>query len=129
VSRFGDLGGTAPHRIWEGVIGRVVAGERTTFVVIELEPGTVVPEHAHDNEQIGVCTPARAVPDLRRGARAQARRNLNIPSNVPHAVTAARGRRRDRDLHAAADGLGRARARRAVSAALALEHDPEMLGQ
>ena len=89
VSRFGDLGGTAPHRIWEGVVGRVVAGERTTFVVIELEPGTVVPEHAHDNEQIGVLAAGSMrfrIGDEER--ELQPGGTWNIPSNVPHTVTA-----------------------------------------
>jgi quercetin dioxygenase-like cupin family protein len=41
--------------IWDGVTGRVVQGERATLVVVELEAGSVVPEHTHDNEQLGVC--------------------------------------------------------------------------
>ena len=41
-------------QIWEGVVGRVVGGERSTLALIELDPGAVVPEHSHDNEQLGV---------------------------------------------------------------------------
>jgi quercetin dioxygenase-like cupin family protein len=89
MSRFGDLGETAPHRIWEGVVGRVVTGERTTFVVVELEPGTVVPEHSHDNEQIGVL--AAGLMLFRIGDEERELRpggTWNVPSNVPHTVTA-----------------------------------------
>ena len=89
VSAFGDLGETKPHLIWEGVTGRVVAGERTTFVVLELDPGTVVPEHAHDNEQIGVLASGSMrfrIGDEERELRPG--ETWNIPSNVPHSVTA-----------------------------------------
>lgn len=89
MSYFGDLGETAPHRIWDGVSARVVAGERTTFAVIELEPGTVVPEHSHDNEQIGVLASGSLrfrVGDEERELRPGG--TWSIPSDVPHAVTA-----------------------------------------
>jgi quercetin dioxygenase-like cupin family protein len=55
VSPFGDLDGLTPLKVWDGVAARTVEGERATLAVIELDGGSVVPEHAHDNEQIGVC--------------------------------------------------------------------------
>jgi quercetin dioxygenase-like cupin family protein len=48
-----DLRDVAPKQIWAGVSARVVAGERITLAIVELEPGAVVPEHRHDNEQLG----------------------------------------------------------------------------
>ena len=54
MSAFTDLGSTAPQRIWDGVAGRTVHGERVTFSLVELEPETVVPEHSHENEQLGM---------------------------------------------------------------------------
>ena len=54
MSAFADIEATAPQRIWQGVLGRVVHGERVTMGVIELEPGSVVPEHSHENEQLGI---------------------------------------------------------------------------
>jgi quercetin dioxygenase-like cupin family protein len=54
VSAFANIEATAPQRIWEGVLGRVVHGERVTLGVIELEPGSLVPEHSHENEQLGI---------------------------------------------------------------------------
>jgi quercetin dioxygenase-like cupin family protein len=51
---FADLEGLDAQRIWEGVTGRVVEGERVTLAVIELDPDSVVPEHRHENEQVGV---------------------------------------------------------------------------
>jgi quercetin dioxygenase-like cupin family protein len=54
VSAFTDLGSTAPQRIWDGAVGRTLHGERVTFSLVELDPGTVVPEHSHENEQVGM---------------------------------------------------------------------------
>jgi quercetin dioxygenase-like cupin family protein len=51
---FADLSQIAPQRIWEGVVGRVVYGEQLTIAFVELEPGSVVPEHSHANEQVGL---------------------------------------------------------------------------
>jgi quercetin dioxygenase-like cupin family protein len=87
VSAFVDLAELAPHVIWEGVTGRVVPAERVTFALIELEPGTVVPEHAHDNEQVGVL----AVGSVRFRIGDEEREvgvgeAWSIPPNVPHGV-------------------------------------------
>ena len=78
--------------IWDGVIGRVVGGERSTLAVIELDPGAVVPEHSHDNEQLTyilegvlrfwVGEDESEVIDVRAGEV------LHIPSNVPHKAEA-----------------------------------------
>ncbi len=54
MSSFDDSSTVAPLRIWDGVVGRVVQGERITLTLIELDPGCVVPEHAHENEQVGI---------------------------------------------------------------------------
>ena len=73
--------------IWDGVTGRAVQGERATLVVVELAPGSVVPEHSHDNEQLGVC--ASGALTFRIGDE---ERDLGpghtwcIPSEVPHEV-------------------------------------------
>jgi quercetin dioxygenase-like cupin family protein len=40
--------------IWEGVRARAVNGERMTLAVIELDSGAHVPEHRHENEQLGL---------------------------------------------------------------------------
>ncbi len=54
MSAFDDVSTLAPHRIWDGVVGRVVHGEQITLSLIELEPESVVPEHSHANEQVGL---------------------------------------------------------------------------
>jgi quercetin dioxygenase-like cupin family protein len=54
VSAFGDARTSDPLDIWSGVAGWSVEGARVTLALIELEPDSVVPEHAHENEQIGI---------------------------------------------------------------------------
>ncbi len=43
-----------PARIWDGVVARAVHGEKLTVGIIDLDPNVVVPEHRHDNEQVGI---------------------------------------------------------------------------
>jgi quercetin dioxygenase-like cupin family protein len=76
-------------KIWNGVHGRAVEGDGATLAWIELDPGTVVPEHHHVNEQTGVLvrgaltfTIGGETKELRPGAM------WVIPADVPHTVTA-----------------------------------------
>jgi quercetin dioxygenase-like cupin family protein len=41
------------REIWDGVTARMVEGDRMTLAIVEIAPGRRVPEHSHDNEQIG----------------------------------------------------------------------------
>ena len=54
MDALGDMGSVPPQQIWDGIVGRVVHGERLTLGLIELEPDAVLPEHQHDNEQLGM---------------------------------------------------------------------------
>jgi quercetin dioxygenase-like cupin family protein len=88
VGPFDDLASISPHRIWDGLRARAVEGDRMTMIVAELEAGTVVPEHSHDNEQVGVVVSGSLtfrVGDEER--ELQAGGTWCIPSNVPHSVT------------------------------------------
>lgn len=55
MSAFADVATLPAQRIWDGVVGRVVHGEKLTLVIVELDPGSVIPEHSHENEQVGLC--------------------------------------------------------------------------
>jgi quercetin dioxygenase-like cupin family protein len=84
---FADLGSLSAQRIWEGVAGRVVEGERVTLAVIELDPDSVVPEHRHDNEQVGVLV--AGLLEFRIGnetRRVEPGGTWCIPADVPHEV-------------------------------------------
>jgi quercetin dioxygenase-like cupin family protein len=88
-SPFADLDALGAQRIWEGVTGRVVEGERVTLAVIELDPGSVVPEHRHENEQVGVLV--AGLLEFRIGdetRRVDPGGTWSIPANVPHEVQA-----------------------------------------
>ncbi len=55
MSAFAGLRSLGLQRIWNGVYGRVVHGEKITLGVIELDADSHVPEHQHENEQLGMC--------------------------------------------------------------------------
>jgi quercetin dioxygenase-like cupin family protein len=88
VSAFSDVDSLGPQQIWAGVTARAVHGEQVTVSLLELDPGSTVPEHSHDNEQVGVLITGSL--DFRIGAEA---RQLGpggiwcIPARVPHAVS------------------------------------------
>src|SRR5438309_12124275 len=53
VETFRAVADVPPARIWDGVLARVVNGERVTVGFVDLDPGVLVPEHRHENEQVG----------------------------------------------------------------------------
>jgi quercetin dioxygenase-like cupin family protein len=89
MSAFGGIDRLEHIRIWGGVTVQAVEGDRTTLAVVDLEPGANVPEHRHDNEQLGVLI--RGAMHFRVGDET---RDLapgdtwRILSDVPHEVTA-----------------------------------------
>jgi quercetin dioxygenase-like cupin family protein len=87
VSAFDNIGTLDLQRIWDGVHGRVIHGDRITFSVIELDPNSVVPEHRHANEQLGICLSGTLV--FRVGDESRELgpgETWSIPGNVPHEV-------------------------------------------
>ena len=89
MSAFDELERIAPLPIWEGIAARAVAGDRITLTVVELDPGAVVHEHAHENEQLGLVL--RGGMSFRVGSE---ERELGpggtwtIPPNTPHYAVA-----------------------------------------
>ncbi len=89
MSAFFDIREVVPLQIWEGLVGWAVEGDQATLAVIEIEPGTVVPEHSHPNEQTGVLLRGSLTfrigdetKELAPGAM------WVIPGETPHSVTA-----------------------------------------
>ena len=89
MTAFDGMGGMEHIRIWDGVTVQAVEGDRTTLAIVDLEPGANVPEHRHDNEQLGVLIRGAMhfrvgdeTRDLAPGA------TWRILSNTPHEVTA-----------------------------------------
>ena len=89
LAAFEDLSAITPQQIWDRIAARSVHGERITLAVVELDPGAVVAEHAHEQEQLGIVLQGSM--DFRVGDE---RRELGpggtwrIPSNTPHEATA-----------------------------------------
>ena len=89
MSGFDGLSELELKRIWDGVNGRVVSGERLSLGVVELDPGAVVPEHRHEHEQLGMVL--RGSMRFRIGDETRELgpgETWTIPSNVPHGVVA-----------------------------------------
>jgi unsaturated pyranuronate lyase len=89
VSAFDDVADLSVLAIWEGVAARTVDGERVGFAIVELDPDSVVAEHSHENEQLGIVLSgsvrfrvAEEVRDLVPGG------TWSIPPNTPHEVHA-----------------------------------------
>ena len=53
MSTFAELHQLRPYLLGEGINARVINGERLTLAVVDLEPNAVLPEHKHENEQLG----------------------------------------------------------------------------
>ena len=74
--------------IWgETVRARRVQGDRITLAVVELAPNSEVPEHVHENEQVGICLQGSGtftidgeVRDIRPGT------TWRILANLPHSL-------------------------------------------
>ncbi len=89
MSTFVELHGIRPHLLREGVHARAVTGERMTLAVVDLEPNSTVPEHKHENEQLGFVISGALT--MRIGSEQRelhAGDTYSIPSNVPHEAIA-----------------------------------------
>jgi quercetin dioxygenase-like cupin family protein len=89
VKTFESLRDIRPHALREGITARAVEGERMTMAVVDLSPNAVLPEHHHENEQLGFII--AGVMTMRIGTE---KRELHagdtyaIPSHVPHDAVA-----------------------------------------
>jgi quercetin dioxygenase-like cupin family protein len=89
LAGFDDLRSLPLIQIWDTVAARTVHGERQSLAVVELDPNAVVPEHQHDNEQLGMV-----ITGSLRFRIGEETRDLgpgetwSIPSNAPHEVVA-----------------------------------------
>jgi quercetin dioxygenase-like cupin family protein len=89
VSTFQTLDRLRPHLIRQGITARAVNGERMTMAVIDLEPNVALPQHQHENEQLGFVI--AGVITMRIGSEERelkAGNTYSIPSNVPHDAVA-----------------------------------------
>ena len=86
---FRGIAELEPIELGEGLVARSVQGERMTFAVVDLAPGATLPQHQHDNEQIGLILQGEM--ELAVGSETRLLRpgdTYVIPSNVPHSAQA-----------------------------------------
>jgi quercetin dioxygenase-like cupin family protein len=87
MSAFEKIADLGPLPIWNGVIGRAVQGANITLGVLELAPNSVVPEHHHPNEQLGVVLQGSMTFTIGGERRDLGPGDMyTIPANVPHDV-------------------------------------------
>jgi quercetin dioxygenase-like cupin family protein len=87
VGALDDLAAISPLKVWDGVIARAVEGERLSLAVVELEPDSRVPEHSHENEQLGLVLSGSVTFRVGSESRELAPGGTwRIPSNTPHEV-------------------------------------------
>ena len=89
MSAFHSVDAVRPYRIWDGAVARAVHGERVTFAVVDLDPEIVVPEHRHDNEQLGIVLKGSVTMTIGgETARLGVGETYVIRGGVPHAAEA-----------------------------------------
>jgi quercetin dioxygenase-like cupin family protein len=87
MTTFGSISQMRPYAIWKGAVARAVEGDRTTVAVVDLDPDLLVPEHQHENEQVGFVLRGIVTMTIDGVSR-----ELNvgdtyvIPSNVRHSA-------------------------------------------
>jgi quercetin dioxygenase-like cupin family protein len=81
-----------PAKIWDGVLARPLNGERVTIGFVDLDPNVLVPEHRHENEQVGFVQRGSVTMTIAGEARElPVSGTYRIPSNVPHSAKAGAG--------------------------------------
>jgi quercetin dioxygenase-like cupin family protein len=89
---FIPAGSGSQHRIFPGVVIRTTAGDRMMLSVVNFEPGSVVTEHFHPHEQMGMMISGRLEFTVGGVTRVLGPGDLwRIPGGVPHSVVATDG--------------------------------------
>ena len=89
MSTFAELHALRPYQLGEGVTARAINGERMTLAVVDLAPNAVLPEHKHENEQMGFVI--RGSLTMHIGSEMKelhSGETYLIPSHTPHNAAA-----------------------------------------
>jgi quercetin dioxygenase-like cupin family protein len=89
MSAYLKISEVGPLAIWTGALARAVQGAHITMALVELSPDSIVPEHHHHNEQLGIVLKGSMVFTI-GGERRElvAGDTYVIPCDVPHDVVA-----------------------------------------
>jgi quercetin dioxygenase-like cupin family protein len=86
---FPDSQEQGHHTIFPGVTIRTAAAERMMLSLVDLAPGSVVEEHAHPHEQVGMIVRGRAIFVIGGEERTLSPGDMyRIPGGVRHKVRA-----------------------------------------
>jgi quercetin dioxygenase-like cupin family protein len=89
---FVEAGAGTHRHLFPGVEIRATAGEGLMLSLVHLEPGSVVPEHSHPHEQMGMMISGRAEFTVGGVTRVLGPGDMwRIPGHVPHRVVALDG--------------------------------------
>jgi quercetin dioxygenase-like cupin family protein len=89
VSVFGKVSAFKPSRIWDGVLARALHANRVTIGFVDIDPGVLVPEHRHDNEQVGFVQRGSVTMTIAGQARELGvGETYSIDAGVPHSAKA-----------------------------------------
>jgi len=76
-----------PYKIWTGAVARAVNGQRLTMAVVDVDPDMQVPEHSHDNEQVGIVLRGEITMVIAGESRAlRPGETYSMLGNVPHSA-------------------------------------------
>lgn len=92
MSPFTCLDAIAPQLLAVGYLARARHGQNVTMAIVEIDPGAELPEHRHENEQLGLVIEGSV--RFRVGAEERTLgpgETWQITSNTPHAVKAGDG--------------------------------------
>jgi quercetin dioxygenase-like cupin family protein len=88
-SYFNPAGQGTHHRLFPGVEIKTTAGQGLMLSVVTFEPGSIVPEHAHPHEQMGIMISGRLEFTVGGQTRILGPGDIwRIPGGVPHRVVA-----------------------------------------
>jgi quercetin dioxygenase-like cupin family protein len=86
---FRPLSELRPYKLRDGINARAIIGERMTLAVVDLGPNVVLPEHHHENEQLGFILRGSMTFTVGGEKRELAAGDTyEIPSHVPHDAVA-----------------------------------------
>lgn len=87
METFTSFSAERPYLIWKGAVARAVNGERLTMAVIDLDADLDIPEHRHENEQLGFVIKGSVTMVIAGEAQElSAGDAYRIKSNVPHSA-------------------------------------------
>jgi quercetin dioxygenase-like cupin family protein len=89
VSVFQAVAKLKPMRIWDGVLARALNGDRVTIGFVDIEPNVLVPEHQHENEQVGFVLRGSVTMTVEGQSRElRVGETYTIASQLPHSAKA-----------------------------------------